>query len=979
MGRLDTRYIIKLDTKATFLNPTLVFSINDAETSDLYIRVTNKHKLIDVSNMIPVIVVIDPHGQLYSDFMEVTDDNLLYYDIKKTMKSQSGKYIAKVMLVDNQEKKVLKGNFSYAVEDDEISLLDEKAGEDDRLPILTEFISRLSTIEKLELSRQEAETNRVEAEKQRQIAKQQLIDQVNKLIADTSLKVDENLSEQNKKVDDNLLENSNKVTKLISDTTTKIDSYKTEKDEAIQQDLQLYKQETTKNIDDYKLSKDIEINKNLSDYKTSTTTDIETYKNNKNAEINQYKTEKDLEIDTYVANKNKELDRYVAAKNNDIDNYKKAKDLLIDDKLKEVDTSEQSRAEAETLRQQQHTEREAFLNGFESRVNANEAKNTEQDGRLNSVEYISKRQDVVLSGLLNESGDKRLAITGEGNYLKLEHSKDGVVDVNSIVGNTMVNLQPNAIPKFHIGLGGDSLDAYTVQTDNNHIKITGNGINPPEYRFINMGRIAFEMYKPSTTYTLTFSKLKGIKSILLSTVSATNSMLTNTINVQEGILTYTMTTRDNFVSDSQILYLLIDTTLTDLDVEVKNPVILEGDYTNKPIPSEYFEGMKSTFEDCLVTQEMVDAGTEKAENLGKYKAELKVVGKNLLDIQNIKIIEQYNTLFEPRGNGIRLKYKDAGPTSTSAYTYIRSDYYKINPNVKRFIISFKATSNKNQTPRILVKLLRFKDKSGEIKSQSCNGDAIHIDVVDGTKYLQFIIYSCCGNEGIIKGDYIDYYDIHLEEVEDIGSNSSPYEPYKESKQTLYLDEPLYKDNELCIHNGQLGYWKNCERVIFDGSDDNWSYSVNNYFVCTTTSITNKIKENSQMISDRFNYNKRIHIDDFSISGGQTERLKISNHAFKDSINFKAWLQANPTSIIYELAEPIFVPILENTPQWILDCFDECTLSIDSNIPATSMSAVYTGNVVSVVALDKIQYEQDKVAIENAYKLSVLGIMTGVTI
>lgn len=616
MGRLDTRYIIKLDTKATFLNPTLVFSINDAETSDLYIRVTNKHKLIDVSNMIPVIVVIDPHGQLYSDFMEVTDDNLLYYDIKKTMKSQSGKYIAKVMLVDNQEKKVLKGNFSYAVEDDEISLLDEKAGEDDRLPILTEFISRLSTIEKLELSRQEAETNRVEAEKQREIAKQQLIDQVNKLIADTSLKVEENLSEQNKKVDDNLLENSNKVTKLISDTTTKIDSYKTEKDEAIQQDLQLYKQETTKNIDDYKLSKDIEINKNLSDYKTSTTTDIETYKNNKNAEINQYKTEKDLEIDTYVANKNKELDRYVAAKNNDIDNYKKAKDLLIDDKLKEVDASEKSRAEAETLRQEQHTEREAFLNGFESRVNANEAKNTEQDDRLNSVERISKRQDVALSGLLNESGDKRLAITGEGNHLKLEHSKDGVVEVNSVVGNTLVNELGTLYSKG--GKWTEDEGSYTL--------ILEVGSGQPQLLF-NLSR----PLKTNAQYTIIVNLIELVEGVPhFCFMNKLNNKVTSTEFTPQapGIYKSIITTKDDV---SELLRVIPRNGLNSNFKIGKKIIILEGDYTNKPIPSEYFEGMKSTFEDCLVTQEMIGAGTEKAGNLNKYKAELKVVGKNKFD------------------------------------------------------------------------------------------------------------------------------------------------------------------------------------------------------------------------------------------------------------------------------------------------------------------------------------------------------------
>ena len=58
-----------------------------------------------------------------------------------------------------------------------------------------------------------------------------------------------------------------------------------------------------------------------------------------------------------------------------------------------------------------------------------------------------------------------------------------------------------------------------------------------------------------------------------------------------------------------------------------NFYILEGDYTNKPIP-DYFTGMQSSFEDKVVTQEMVDSGKELAENLGKYKVEYKVTGKN---------------------------------------------------------------------------------------------------------------------------------------------------------------------------------------------------------------------------------------------------------------------------------------------------------------------------------------------------------------
>lgn len=250
----------------------------------------------------------------------------------------------------------------------------------------------------------------------------------------------------------------------------------------------------------------------------------------------------------------------------------------------------------------------------------------------------------------------------------------------------------------------------------------------------------------------------------------------------------------------------------------------------------------------------------------------------------------------------------------------------------------------------------------------------------------FIEVRVCGCE-------VNISNIQVEEVPIATSQSTPYEPYKEHVQTLYLDEPLYKDNELCVHNGQLGYWKNREKIVLDGSDDegwdiingisntNDTLAFSSYGKVNATSMVNN---NNNFICDKLNF-KDIYLNNVNNDGINVHLKYIRISVLKNKLStldlegFKQWLSENPVTVVYELAEPIFVPILENTPQWILNSFDECTLSIDSNITATSMSAVYTGNVVSVVALDKIQYEQDKVAIENAYKLSVLGIMTGVTI
>ena len=87
-------------------------------------------------------------------------------------------------------------------------------------------------------------------------------------------------------------------------------------------------------------------------------------------------------------------------------------------------------------------------------------------------------------------------------------------------------------------------------------------------------------------------------------------------------------------------------------VEGTNHIPLQGEYDGKAKPvikgntmyynndtgeltDTFIEGanlsLKSSFEDQLVTQEMVDSGQEKAENLGKYKVEYKITGKNKLN------------------------------------------------------------------------------------------------------------------------------------------------------------------------------------------------------------------------------------------------------------------------------------------------------------------------------------------------------------
>ena len=100
-------------------------------------------------------------------------------------------------------------------------------------------------------------------------------------------------------------------------------------------------------------------------------------------------------------------------------------------------------------------------------------------------------------------------------------------------------------------------------------------------------------------------------------------------------------------------------------VEGTNHIPFQGEYDGKAKPiiegntmyynndtgeltDTFVEGanlsLVSSFEDQLVTQEMIDSGQEKPENLGKYKVEVKVVGKNKSYITGVSYYHNRNNI-----------------------------------------------------------------------------------------------------------------------------------------------------------------------------------------------------------------------------------------------------------------------------------------------------------------------------------------------
>lgn len=163
---MNKKYNLKLDLQFRCNNSIMTFNQFDNNTSDFFIRITNGGKLFDIEKAIVVLAVIKPNKEVDSQFVEV-ENGVVYANLKPSMKDEIGVYTARAMLILESEK-VVTDIVNYEVEEDKIfSLLNDTVEATEEFTLLTDMLSRLSTIEISEENRKIEETKRVEAEQLR--------------------------------------------------------------------------------------------------------------------------------------------------------------------------------------------------------------------------------------------------------------------------------------------------------------------------------------------------------------------------------------------------------------------------------------------------------------------------------------------------------------------------------------------------------------------------------------------------------------------------------------------------------------------------------------------------------------------------------------------------------------------------------------------------------------------------------------------
>ena len=436
---------------------------------------------------------------------------------------------------------------------------------------------------------------------------------------------------------------------------------------------------------------------------------------------------------------------------------------------------------------------------------------------------------------------------------KLETEGNELIEFTKIKGKTIQNL---VIPS---DIGGSLTTFYFLNKDHE------------------------SMLKPSTQYTMVvFPSSSKISSVYLK------QGVTQTVNLTNNMALFTTIEDISSVTNYIHFYTKGDATLD----EVKNTkvMLLEGDWTNTPLEElPYVEGIKSV-----------------GEQEGKIS--IKTCGKNLFQLQGVTQGSNKGIDFKPTDKNTLILN---GTNNGAVDIYFQHDPHTIllkkgsTHTVKAFILNGTISQ-----PLILA-----------IKTTNLFGT--NVKFIDNADSKGSIVLKNLGEDTLLSGIRIHNpnsptrtytnCEIMIQVVE--GEEESQID-YIYHKQEIHLKEPLRSlPNGVCDEIVGNKVIRRVGKVVLDGSENyhDWNtpsdtdktynvYSALTY-ADSVESITSHLTCNTLPCNYDYFLNKlgnsiiivmnRIHI---SINKNQLSEATING--------VKTWLSQNPTTVYYELANPV---------------------------------------------------------------------------
>ena len=289
----------------------------------------------------------------------------------------------------------------------------------------------------------------------------------------------------------------------------------------------------------------------------------------------------------------------------------------------------------------------------------------------------------------------------------------------------------------------------------------------------------------------------------------------------------------------------------------------------KPSPSLEYE------------QEVKNAGKWN-EGTQKYEVDVKVVGKNLFDVNYFAESENYQN---KEGDATYWKYATFKVKPNTTYTVSKRKSLNVNGAINNGIYYGGALAFNNDVNSVKI---TTKD--------------------DGVFYVIFFYRS--EDVNILKE-----MDIQIE----LGETLTEYEPYKEQTLTLTSDRPITKWDKLVEQGGQIGWLYQSSKMILDGTKIKWLHSnkpENSYFATTIIGAYGgkgasfcKTYRNIQDSAYVIKYaNERCIYSDHPTYTSGDKFFRAPNENVTTLEQWKEFIDENPIEMLYHTKNSEFVPL-----------------------------------------------------------------------
>lgn len=280
---------------------------------------------------------------------------------------------------------------------------------------------------------------------------------------------------------------------------------------------------------------------------------------------------------------------------------------------------------------------------------------------------------------------------------------------------------------------------------------------------------------------------------------------------------------------------------------------------------------------------------------GKYALIVKSAGKNLLDTKTTVATWNGITYTPITNENGKVEYVSISGTKTSdTYFILPINATKLPSTLKagnKYIVSANSTNSN-------VKISVIELVNGNYVT---NSTATEIEWTPNANATQTIIRIDVGTSLALND--VRVYPM----IRPIGTDGT-YEPYKETISYIPLNEPLRSslDGTVTDEVSLTEVNRRFAEVVFDGSDDEVITAYGNNYPHLFRISVRGVKETIKNIICTHFPSYRKANNDYSKNMIYTlDNYILINHIDITTVDeFKAWLKANPITVVYELTEPI---------------------------------------------------------------------------